>query len=90
MVQIFWSPLLVTPILTFCSDAESPLGLPSSVSGVAAILNFEPPLTLFLETASLVVLLVFCFSPSSDFLPLMRHLDWRREICHLLFDLVAR
>ena len=75
MVHVFWSPLLVTPILTFCSDAESLLGLPSNVSGVAAILSFEPPLTLFLQTASLVVLLVFCFSPNSDFLPLMRHLD---------------
>ena len=55
-----WSSLSVTPTLFLCWDAELLLEV-SIVSGVAAILSFEPHQNLFLPTASLVVLLAFCF-----------------------------
>ena len=59
MARAWWSSLSVTPTLTFCLDAELLRVL--IVSGAAAILSFEPHQVLFLPTASLGVLLVFCF-----------------------------
>ena len=59
MARVCWSPLSVTPTLTFCLDAQLLRVL--IVSGAAAILSFEPHQILFLPTASLAVLLVFCF-----------------------------
>ena len=60
MVRASWSSLSVTPTLSFCWDAGLLLEV-SNVSGAAAILSFEPHQILFLPTASLAVLLVFCF-----------------------------
>ena len=77
MAQIFWSPLLVTPILSSCFDVKLLLGSASTVSGVAVllILSFEPLLTFSFETTSLVVRLSFCFPQNLDFLLLMRYLN---------------
>ena len=77
MVQIFWSPLLVTPILPSCFGTDfllQPTLTPSEVA-VLLILSFEPLLNFSFEMTSRVVLLVFfCFSPSLDFLPLTHYL----------------
>jgi hypothetical protein len=77
MAEVFWSPLLVTPILFSCFDVELLLGSASSVSEVAVLqtLSFEPLLTFSFETKSLVVLPPFCFSPNLDFLLLNRYLN---------------
>ena len=76
-VQIFWSPLSVTPILSSCLDVEPPPGSASIASEVAVllILSFEPHLTFSSEMAFLVVLLSFCFSLNHYFLLLKRYLD---------------
>ena len=58
MARVCWSPLSVTPTLPFCLDAELLRAL--NVSGAAAILSFELRPGLFLPTASLAVLLLFC------------------------------
>ena len=77
MAKVFWSPLLVTPILPSCFDTDFLLRPTSTLSEVAVLLflSFEPLLTFSFEMAFLVVLLSFCFSPNLDFLLLMRYLN---------------
>ena len=77
MTKVFWSPLLVTPILPPCFGTDFLLRPTLTLSEVAVLqfLSFEPLLNFSFEMTSWVVLPVFfCFSPSLDFLPLMHYL----------------
>ena len=78
MVEIFWSPLSVTPMSSSCFAAVCLLVSTSTLSEVAVllILSFVPPLIFSFETKSLVVHpMPFCFSPNPDLLPLTRCLN---------------